>query len=180
MARQPNIRRLARQARLRMFGAQRRLQVGERSLGCCWLYFVLLGHCAKRLREDQTRPSNIARGNSRAVLVLEYFERAVCIGRSLFWLPPPQFGLRFSYQKNGKIRRALPDTPHRRFIEVHRILLEESRLHGQMPEPVEEGTSVVGTGDVIIESGEDSERSPRRRTLRRPLPPTISILTSAG
>jgi hypothetical protein len=28
-----------------------------------------------------------------------------------------------------------------------------------MPEPVEEGTSVVGTGDVIIESGEDSERS---------------------
>lgn len=35
-----------------------------------------------------------------------------------------------------------------------------------MPEPVEEGTFVVGTGDVIIESGEDSERSPRQRTLR--------------
>jgi hypothetical protein len=50
------------------------------------------------------------------------------------------------------------------------IIYPVSRLHGQMPEPVEEGTSVVGTGDVIIESGEDSERSPRRRTLRGPLP----------
>src|SRR5260370_3811 len=50
------------------------------------------------------------------------------------------------------------------------VICPVSRLHGQMPEPVEEGFSVVGTGDAIIESGEDSERSPRQRTLRRPLP----------
>jgi hypothetical protein len=51
--------------------------------------------------------------------------------------------------------------------------LPGGRLHGRMPEPVEEGTSVVGTGDVIVESGEDSERSPRRRTLRLLYPNTL-------
>lgn len=59
------------------------------------------------------------------------------------------------------------------FSRASPIRLYEKPVTGQMPEPVEEGTSVVGTEDVIIESGEDSERSPRQRTLRRPLPNSL-------
>jgi hypothetical protein len=56
----------------------------------------------------------------------------------------------------------------------HAFMLMGEDVLGRIGRDIAQATGLsgpeFGTGDVIIESGEDSERSPRQRTLRRPLP----------